>query len=101
MKVSTTVKGQFGILKFEVDKIVGIEAREFQESLVSLLEKNIRFVIIDLRGVKFVSSWGIGMLTRSRPLRPIISPCVTYFFRSCLIFPLMMDLNRPWSRLIL
>lgn len=62
MKVSSIIKGQFGIVKFEVDKILGIEAREFQESLVNLLEKNIRFIIIDLRGVKFVSSWGIGML---------------------------------------
>ncbi len=62
MKVSTTEKEQFGILKFEIDKILGIEAGEFQESIVKLLDKNIRIIIIDLRRVKFVSSWGIGML---------------------------------------
>jgi anti-sigma B factor antagonist len=62
MLVSTAVKDQFGIIRFEVDKILGIEAGEFQESLVNLLEKNIKIIIIDLSGVKFVSSWGIGML---------------------------------------
>lgn len=62
MKISTTTRDQFGILKFEVDKILGFEAGEFQESIVKLLEKNINLIIIDLREVKYVSSWGIGML---------------------------------------
>ena len=62
MKVSTQTRDKFAIIKFEADKILGIEAGEFQENLISLLEKNIKFIIIDLTGVKFVSSWGIGML---------------------------------------
>ena len=33
------------------------------------------------------SSCGTGMLTRSRPLRPIISPCVTYLRRFLRIRP--------------
>ena len=62
MKVSTTIKDNFGIIKFDVDKILGIEAGEFQKSLVNLLDKNIKNIIVDLSRTKFVSSWGIGML---------------------------------------
>jgi anti-anti-sigma factor len=62
MKVSTQLKDQYSILKFEVDKITGYEAQEFQESLLHSLEKDFKFIVVDLSGVSFISSWGIGML---------------------------------------
>lgn len=62
MNISSTIIDQFGVIRFGIDKLQGIEAREFQEHLVILLEKNIKSIIVDLSGVKFVSSWGIGML---------------------------------------
>lgn len=62
MKVSTQTRDKFAILKFEVDKITGYEAQEFQESLLNLLEKDFKFIVVDLSGVTFISSWGIGML---------------------------------------
>ncbi len=62
MKVSTQNRDKFGIIKFDSDKILGTEAGEFQENLIALLENKIKYIIVDLTGVKFVSSWGIGML---------------------------------------
>ena len=62
MKVSTLTKDKFAILKFEVDKITGYEAQEFQESLLNSLEKGFKLIIVDLSKIKFISSWGIGML---------------------------------------
>ena len=62
MKVSTQTKDRYAILKFEIDKITGYEAQEFQESLLKSLEKNFNNIIVDLSKVRFISSWGIGML---------------------------------------
>jgi len=62
MKVFTQTKDKFAILKFEVDKITGYEAQEFQESLLNSLEKDFKFIVVDLSRVTFISSWGIGML---------------------------------------
>ncbi len=62
MKVSTIIKDKFAISKFEANQILGEEAQEFQQAVLSSLEKNIKYIIVDLSGVKFISSWGIGML---------------------------------------
>lgn len=62
MKVTTIYQGKYAILKFENDKITGYEAQEFQESLLNSLEKNFKFIVVDLSAVTFISSWGIGML---------------------------------------
>jgi anti-anti-sigma factor len=62
MKVTTTFQGKCAILKFEIDKITGYEAQEFHESLLHSLEKDFKFIVVDLSGVTFISSWGIGML---------------------------------------
>jgi anti-anti-sigma factor len=62
MKITTIFKGKYAILKFEIDKITGYEAQEFQESLLNSLEKKCKIIIVDLSAVTFISSWGIGML---------------------------------------
>lgn len=62
MKVSTDIKEKFAILKFEVDQILGYEAQEFQDAILNSLDKNATVIIVDLSKVKFISSWGIGML---------------------------------------
>ncbi len=62
MKVTTQIKDNFGIIKFEADRVLGNEGGEFQESLIKFLEKDIKKIIVDLSNVKFMSSWGIGML---------------------------------------
>jgi anti-sigma B factor antagonist len=62
MKVSSQISERFSIIKFEVDQVIGLEAQEFQDAILSTLDKDIFAVIIDLSRVKFISSWGIGML---------------------------------------
>jgi len=55
MKVSTDIKDKFAILKFETDQVLGYEGQEFQDTLLSSLEKKINYVIIDLSKVKIDS----------------------------------------------
>jgi anti-sigma B factor antagonist len=62
MKVTTNIKDKFAILKFEVDQILGYEAKEFQEALLNSLGKDSKFIIVNLSNIKYISSWGIGML---------------------------------------
>ena len=62
MKILSQTQNNCGILKFEIEKILGTEAQEFQDALLNCLEKDIKTIIVDLSKVKFVSSWGIGML---------------------------------------
>jgi len=62
MKVSTSIKDKLAVLKFEVDQVLGYEAQEFQDAVLNSLEQKINCIIIDLSSVKFISSWGIGML---------------------------------------
>ena len=62
MKVSTDIKDKFAILKFEIEQVLGYEGQEFQNTLLSSLEKKLNYIIVDLSNVKFISSWGIGML---------------------------------------
>lgn len=62
MKVSSTTTDKYSVIKIEVDQILGYEAKEFQDILVDTLEKGVKLIIVDISGVKYISSWGIGML---------------------------------------
>jgi len=62
MKVSSHVENKYSIIKFDVDQILGYEAQEFQEAVLNSLEQKVNCIIVDLSSVKFISSWGIGML---------------------------------------
>lgn len=62
MKVSLVTENKFAIIKFDVDQILGYEAQEFQELVLNSLEQNVKCIIADLSAVKYISSWGIGML---------------------------------------
>jgi len=62
MRVSSLIQGKFAILKFEVDQVLGYEGQEFQDALLNSLEEKIDYIVVDLSNVKFISSWGIGML---------------------------------------
>jgi anti-sigma B factor antagonist len=50
------------IIKLEGGMMLGYEAADFHEAIRLSLEKNKSNVIIDLSEVKFISSWGIGIL---------------------------------------
>ena len=62
MKISSTTADKYAIIKIEVDQVLGYEAQEFQDAILNSLEQNATIVIVDLSEVKFISSWGIGML---------------------------------------
>lgn len=62
MKVSSEISDGFSIIKFNVDQVLGYEAQEFQDTIINSLDKNASAIIVDLSFVKFISSWGIGML---------------------------------------
>lgn len=62
MKISFQISEKFSVIKFEVDQVLGYEAQEFQDTIINSLDKNASVIIVDLSSVKFISSWGIGML---------------------------------------
>lgn len=62
MKIEAHTQDDCSVIKFNTDQILGYEAQEFQEVVLNSLEQNISCIIVDLSAVKFISSWGIGML---------------------------------------
>lgn len=44
------------------EMMLGYEANDFHEAIRSGLDKNKKNIIVDLSEVKFISSWGIGIL---------------------------------------
>lgn len=62
MKISSQIADKYSIIKFDIDQVLGYEAQEFQDAILDSLEKKATIIIVDLSSVKFMSSWGIGML---------------------------------------
>jgi len=62
MKISSQISDKYSIIKINIDQMLGYEAQEFQDAILDSLDKNASSIIIDLSSVKFISSWGIGML---------------------------------------
>lgn len=62
MKISIQETDRALVIKPEGKMILGTEANDFHEAIVHALEQNKKKIIIDLIEVKFISSWGIGIL---------------------------------------
>lgn len=62
MNVSVKNFGSTTILKVEIEKMLGYEAKDIQKALDEAFEKDIECLVVDLSKVKFISSWGIGAL---------------------------------------
>lgn len=62
MRISSQISDKYSIIKFDINQILGYEAQEFQDEVLNSLDKKVNSIIIDLSSVKFISSWGIGML---------------------------------------
>ena len=62
MKISSQVSEKFSVIKFNIEQVLGYEAQEFQDAILDSLDKNVSSIIVDISSVKFISSWGIGML---------------------------------------
>lgn len=50
------------VIKLEGEMMLGYEANDFHEGVKSSLEKKKKNVVVDLSEVKFITSWGIGIL---------------------------------------
>ena len=50
------------VIKLQGDKMLGLEANEFHEAVRTSIEKNKKNVVIDMSDVKYITSWGIGVL---------------------------------------
>jgi len=62
MKVKTRETENAVIINLEGEMMLGYEANDFHEAIRLSIEKNKKNIVIDLCEVKFISSWGIGML---------------------------------------
>lgn len=50
------------LITLEGEMMLGYEANDFHEAIKSSLEKKKKNVVVDLSEVKFITSWGIGIL---------------------------------------
>lgn len=62
MRLSSNIEDKYSVIKINVDQVLGYEAQEFQDAILDSLDKKVSTIIVDLSSVKFISSWGIGML---------------------------------------
>lgn len=62
MKLTVNTQNKYSIIQFNIDQVLGYEAQEFQDAVLNSLEQNLDGIVVDLSTVKFISSWGIGML---------------------------------------
>ena len=62
MKVNITNTEKGTVIKLEGKMMLGYEANDFHEAVLTAIEKNINIIVVDLCEVQFISSWGIGIL---------------------------------------
>jgi len=62
MKVIISEMENATVIKLEGEMMLGYEANDFHEAIRLSIEKNKKNIVIDLCEVKFISSWGIGIL---------------------------------------
>jgi anti-anti-sigma factor len=62
MEFSINELSDYTIIKFKKHQLLGTEGVEFQNSILDLLNKQIKSIVIDLSSVDYITSWGIGML---------------------------------------
>jgi anti-sigma B factor antagonist len=62
MKVTTRETENAVIINLEGEMMLGYEANDFHEAIQLGIEKNKKNIVVDLSEVKFISSWGIGIL---------------------------------------
>jgi len=62
MKIKTSEKYGAVVIALKGNVMGGPDSQEFQDLLHKLLEENKKNIIVDLGGVKFMNSTGLGML---------------------------------------
>jgi len=62
MNVLVESIGNTVVINLEGEMMLGYEANDFHEAVRNAIEENKKKIIVDLSNVKFISSWGIGIL---------------------------------------
>lgn len=62
MKVQVNETESAVVIKLEGEMMLGYEANDFHEAIQTSIEKNKKNIVVDMCEVKFISSWGIGIL---------------------------------------
>lgn len=65
MEIEIKETSDFAVIKFNKDKLLGTEAAEFQNSVIDVLEKGVKSIVVDLSSVIYLTSWAIGMLVHA------------------------------------
>lgn len=53
------------VIIIDKDKLLGVEAAEIQDSILTAIDKGSKSIEIDLSTINYVTSWGIGILVHS------------------------------------
>jgi anti-sigma B factor antagonist len=62
MKVTIRDEGTASIIQLEGEMMLGYEANDFHQAINKSIDENKKKIVVDLKNVRFISSWGIGML---------------------------------------
>ncbi len=62
MKVEMIETGNGTVIKLIGKMMLGYEANDFHEAVLTAIENNKKNIVVDLSEVQFISSWGIGIL---------------------------------------
>jgi len=62
LKVNINETENAVIIKLQGEMMLGYEANDFHEAIRSAVEKGKKNIVVDMCEVKFISSWGIGIL---------------------------------------
>ena len=65
MKIKEKIEGKVAILSLSGNMMGGPETQEVHEKIKSLLSDNLKKIVIDLGGVKWMNSSGLGILMAS------------------------------------
>lgn len=65
MEIDISEQKDFTVIKFNKHTLFGTEGVEFQNSLLTTLNKGVHSIVIDLSMVEYITSWGIGILVRA------------------------------------
>lgn len=62
MKVQSQELDDAVVISLTGEMMLGYEANDFQEAIENALHDNKKKIVVDLSNLKFISSWGIGIL---------------------------------------
>ena len=65
MDILSKIEGDKSLITFQKERVVGTESETFQSLIQNSIDKGSKKILIDLSNVKYISSWGIGILVHA------------------------------------